>query len=128
MSRVEEAWSRGNIAALLLMDVKGAFDHVSKKRLQRRMQEIGIDSNLISWVGSFLSDRKLQLVIDGHCEAERQVCTGVPQGSPVSPILFTIYLRGVFQKVENEVDTCQSTSFADDCGFLVEAPTVRELA
>ena len=45
----------------------------------------------------------------------------------MSPILFTIYLSGVFQKVEDEVDTCQSTSFADDCRFLVEAPTVREL-
>lgn len=48
MSRVEEAWGRGNIAALLLMDVKGAFDHVSSKRLQKRMQEIGLDSSLVS--------------------------------------------------------------------------------
>lgn len=91
------------------------------------MQEIGIDSNLINWLGSFLSDRKLQLVIDGHCGAERQVSTGVPQGSPVSPILFTIYLNEVFQKVEDEVDTCQSKSFVDNCGFLVKASTVKEL-
>ncbi|KAI0999672.1 hypothetical protein K3495_g8523 [Podosphaera aphanis] len=106
MSRVEEVWSRGNIAALLLMDVKGAFDHVIKKKASEKNA----------------GNRNRQ-----QPDKLGRVSTGIPQGSPVSPILFTIYTSGVFQKVEDEVDTCQLTSFADDCGFLVEASTVREL-
>lgn len=92
------------------------------------MHEIGLDGDLINWVGSFLSERRPQLVIDGHCGTERQVVSGILLRSPVSPILFTIYLSGVFHVVEVAVPRCQTTSFADACWFVVEAPGVRELA
>lgn len=46
----DEAWSRGNKARLLLMDVKGAFDHVSRNYLLRQMERIGVDGNLMEWV------------------------------------------------------------------------------
>lgn len=88
MNRVEETWNQGKIAGLLLMDVKGAFDHVSRNQLLRRMRDMKVDGNLIKWVGSFMTDRRLQLVIDGHCGKEVNLECGVPQGSPVSPILF----------------------------------------
>ena len=128
MTKTEKAWEKRNIAALLLMDVKGAFDHVNCERLKSRMQGMGLDKNLTMWVGSFLTDRRLQLVIDGHCSTERQITSGIPQGSPVSPILFAIYLSGIFKAVEEAIPGCQATSFADDCGFLVEAPNVKDLA
>ena len=39
------------------MDVKGAFDHVSRTELAQRMSELGIDDDLIWWTQSFLTDR-----------------------------------------------------------------------
>ena len=72
------------------MDVKRAFDHVSKEQLLTRMVELGIDGDLVIWTGSFLTDRKVQLVIDGHNNKEREIVTGNPQGSPISPILILI--------------------------------------
>ena len=65
------------------------------------MRDMKVDGNLIKWVGSFMTDRRLQLVIDGHCGKEVNLECGVPQGSPVSPILFAIYLNGVFEYVES---------------------------
>lgn len=109
MNRVEETWNQGKIAGLLLMDVKGAFDHVSRNQLLRSMRDMKIDGNLIKWVGSFMTDRRLQLVIDGHCGKEVNVECGVPQGSPVSPILFAIYLSGVFEYVESQISGCLAT-------------------
>jgi hypothetical protein len=74
------------------MDVKGAFDHVDPTRLVKRIREIGIDGDLIYWVTSFLMDRQVQLVINGHQGPEQPIYLGLPQGSPVSPILFIIYV------------------------------------
>lgn len=92
------------------------------------MEKKGVDGNIISWVQSFLTDRRVQLVIDGHTGNNRPIQTGVPQGSPVSPILFAIYLSGVFSAVENQVPGIVATSFADDCGFMVEAGSIPEVA
>lgn len=59
INRVEQAWDRGNVAALLLMDVKGASDHVNRDCLLRRMKDIEVDGNLIEWVRSFMTERRI---------------------------------------------------------------------
>lgn len=67
------------------------------------------------------------LVTDRHECEEVVVDVRVPQGSPVSPIRFAIYLSGVFKKVEKEVEGCVATLFADDCGWLVVTNSVEKL-
>lgn len=109
------------------MDVKGAFDHVSKEQLLIQMIELGIDGDLITWTGSLLTDRKVQLVIDGHENKEREIETGIPQGSPVSPILFLIYISGVFDKVSETSPLVTSLSFVDDLGFIASGSSVKEV-
>lgn len=39
------------------------------------------------------------LIIDGHDNDEKEIETGIPQGSSVSPILFLIYISEVFDKI-----------------------------
>jgi retron-type reverse transcriptase len=39
--------------------------------------------------------------------------TGIPQGLPVSPILFVIYISGVFDQVEQKIGAT-GLSFVDD--------------
>ena len=51
--KIEESWAEKKLAAALFMDVKGAFDHVSKTKLVERMMELGIDGDLIRWTRSF---------------------------------------------------------------------------
>ena len=109
------------------MDIKGAFDHVSKQQLLTRMIELGINGDLVTWTGSFLTGRKVQLVIDGHDNKERNIETGIPQGSPVSPILFLIYISGVFNKVTEISPLVTSLSFVDDLGFIALGSSVKEI-
>ena len=75
---VQENWKKKKLAAVLFMDVKGAFDHVSKGQLIMRMIQLGIDGDLVTWTGSFLTDRKVQLVIDGHDNKKKEIETGIP--------------------------------------------------
>jgi len=128
MKRVEEAWGRGNTAAVLLMDVKGAFPHVAKGNLRRRMEEMGFEADLVRWVESFMEERKVIMSMDGKEGDSMDVEMGVPQGSPVSPVLFVIYLSGLFGQVEKKEEECGSEgiSFVDDVAWVVEGEDVGE--
>jgi hypothetical protein len=79
------------------MDVKGAYDHVAKYRLYTVLQQLQLPINLISWVSTFLINRLLRLAFDGQIQDFSTIESGVPQGSPVSPILFLIYIRDLFK-------------------------------
>lgn len=81
------------------MDVKGAFDHVSRSRIFKHMIDFSFEENLIAWTRSFLTNQKIQLHIDGHKINEGKIKTGIPQGSPLSPIFFLIHISGVFNTV-----------------------------
>lgn len=119
-----EAWKHQQLVGALFLDVKGAFDHVNPSRLVSRLMEFGLDMDLIRWVQSFLSDRWAQLQIDNAQCPAHSINSGVPQGSPVSPILFIIYL---FDVIERRVTGVQSLSFADDIGLLAPGHTVKEV-
>lgn len=101
--------------------------HFSKGQLLARMIELGIDGDLITWTGSFLTNRKVQLVIDGQDNYERDIETGIPQGSLVSPILSLIYISGVFNKVSETSPLVTSLSFAEDLGFIASGSSVKEI-
>jgi len=128
MKRVEEAWGRGNTAAVLLMDVKGAFPHVAKGNLIKKMEEMGFEADLVRWVESFMEEQKVVMSMDGREGDIMDVETGVPQRSPVSPVLFVIYLSGLFGEVEKEEEECGSggISFVDDVAWVVEGEDVGE--
>ena len=107
------------------MDVKSDVSHPV---LSRRLEELGIEPDLIRWTDSFTSCGKVKLVLEGREGAEHEVETGVPQGSPAAPILFTAYLSGVSDYVENECPGIQGLSFVDDVAWWAERKLEQEVA
>ena len=95
-TEIESNKRRKRKTTTLLLDVKGAFDHVAKNQLLAILKRLRLPVNLISWISSFLDDRQLRLSFDGQIEEFSLIDTGIPQGSPVSPILFLIYIRELF--------------------------------
>ena len=91
------------------------------------MVELGVDGDLVRWTESFLTDRTVQLIIDGCKNQERKIDTGIPQGSPVSPILFLIYISGVFYKVQEVIPAVTSLSFVDDLGSIGSGRSIKEI-
>jgi len=110
------------------MDVKGAFPHVAKGNLIKRMEEMGFEADLARWVESFMADRKVIMSMDGKEGDSMDVETGVPQGLPVSPVLFVIYLSGLFGQVEmkEKESGSEGISFVDDVAWVVEGEDVGE--
>src|SRR5271156_5828740 len=126
VATVECAWKHKKIAGALFLDVKGAYPNVVRQQLVKRLLELGIPGDIIRWVNSFLTGRKVQLVIDGYTCPARDTEIGVPQGSPISPILFIIYLSGFFDIVETKIPVT-TLSFSDDIGIIAIGGSVREI-
>jgi retron-type reverse transcriptase len=124
MNRTHEAWKQGKVAGLLLMDVKGAFDHVDHRRLLTTMIAKKLDGDLIEWTEDFMTNRTVQITVDGFDGEVAHINTGIPQGSPVSPILFAIYLSCLFPVVESKLAGVKGISFADDVGWWVSGKDI----
>jgi hypothetical protein len=73
-----------------------------------------MDGDLIQWTARFLTQRTVEMVIKGSVIERHPVEPGIPQGSPVSPILFAIYTSGLIQWVEDRVSRAKGLSFVDE--------------
>jgi len=82
------------------------------------MQSLGIPSPLITWTNHFMSDRKIALAFDGEKEGMEKMETGIPQGSPTSPILFLIYLKPLFDKLNTIHPSLKVPSYMDDVALV----------
>ena len=79
-------------ASTLFLDIKGGFDNISCLVLTSLLRYKGIPHYLVSWVGSFLTETKCRLVFQDSTNVFLPVQVGTLQGSPVSPLLFVIYV------------------------------------
>jgi len=127
MNRTQQAW-QGKRVAGTMMDVKSAFNDVSRPVLSRRLVKLGVEPDLVRWTDSLMSDRKVRLVLEGREGEEHEVETGVPQGSPVAPILLTAYLSRIFDQVEAACPGVQGLSFVDDVAWWVDGKSEKEVA
>jgi len=88
---VQEALNRGLCPSLLTLDVKGFFDSINHNHLGWTLHTMGFSEPIVRWVLSFLSDRHAAIKVGDYMGPSTPINIGVPQGSPVSPILSVIY-------------------------------------
>ena len=108
------------------MDVAAAFPSVARGCL-RKMRAMGIDEDLVGWTDSFMRDRGVIMSVDGQDDDPREVTIGLPQGSPISPALFAIYIADIHATVESQAQDSRGISFVDDVTWLVEGRDVGEV-
>ena len=89
---IGSAHRRGLQASTLLLDVQGRFDNVDPTKLSSILKMDGIPRHLRAWIVSFLTDRSVALVFQGGPRDFLSVFMGTPQGYPLSPLLFLIYV------------------------------------
>ncbi|XP_042341350.1 uncharacterized protein LOC121942262, partial [Plectropomus leopardus] len=83
----------GLVSVLILLDLSAAFDTIDHQILLHRLESsIGLKGTSLAWFKSYLSDRSQFVHINDQPSAHTKVCFGVPQGSVLGPILFTLYM------------------------------------
>lgn len=86
------------IVTVLTFDVKGAFDAVGPNRMIERLISQKWPTRLCHWVRAFLSDRTADMILDGEVGGSRCLGGSLPQGSPISPILFMLFMAPLYQQ------------------------------
>lgn len=122
---IEEAWARGLKASMLTLDIQGAFDAVLPGRLIRRLQAQGWPPELVRWISSFTSNRTASLRLEDHTSRTFQVPAGLPQGSPISPILFMLFIQPIFSQ-GTKGEQRGRYGYADDICQLVASSSLEE--
>ena len=119
---IEKAFARKKSISIATFDVKGGFDTVLPNRLLHCLQDQKWPTHVICWVRSFLSKRKAALRIDGHTTEHFPLPGSLPQGSPVSPILFQLFLQPLFA-ARPAPDTFKRRGYADDGRITAHGPS-----
>ena len=91
------------------LDISKAFDRVWHKSLISKLPSYGFYPSLCTFISSFLSDRSIAVVVDGHCSSSKPINSGVPQGSVLSPTLFLLFINDLLSLTQ-----CPIHSYADD--------------
>ena len=116
---ISSALDNGKDVRMVFLDISKAFDRVWHRGLLVKLKQLGIGDPLLSWIQSYLSNRKQRVVLDGQFSEWISIESGVPQGSVLGPLLFLVFINDLVDDL-----TCKVYIFADDTSFLeiVESP------
>ena len=103
------AFNRSGATQAAALDISKAFDRVWHAGLLHKLRSYRISGQIFGLISSYLSNRQLQVVLDGKSSQEYPVNAGVPQGSILGPTLFLLYINDLPDDV-----ICDIAIYADD--------------
>lgn len=114
----------GCVATSILLDYSKAFDCLGHDLIIQKLLSLGVNGNEANWFRSYLSNRtqltELTSTNNGTlCKVKSeltQVTRGVPQGSVLGPVLFTLLTNDFPQHLEEH---CTVVMYADDTALII---------
>ena len=117
--QITDKWFNG----VLFLDLKKAFDTVNHQILLSKLEVYGIRNQALSLFKSYLDNRMQICVVEGIKSGPKKVICGVPQGSNLGPLLFSLYI--------NDLPNCllntQASMFADDTNLSTSGTSPADI-
>jgi hypothetical protein len=101
------------VSLVALLDLSSAFDTLDHSILLKRLEiSFGIKENVHAWFTSYVYDRFQSVIVNSLVSDQRPLTYGVPQGSVLGPVLFTLYSQPLSNVIEQY--NCSFHKYADD--------------
>ena len=101
--------NRGQVDTFIF-NFEKAFDTHPHELLKSKLFSYEIGGKTLKWIDSFLCFRQQRVVVSGVKSDWPPVLSGVPQGTVLGPLLFSLYINDISSDIESEIRL-----FADDC-------------
>ena len=117
--------TRNNECGILIMiDLSAAFDTVNHAYLLEDLKSVGIEEECYRWYETYLQGREVMVIISNAKSETRKLTRGVPQGSVLGPMLFSIYTRELAWILEQH--NVKYKLYADDTQFYIPVKSIQE--
>lgn len=125
-NNVETSKLNGNKSVALFMDINKAFDSVWHKGLLYKLYTRGCSRHLLLLVNCFLFNRKLRVKVQNAISYEFTPEQGLPQGSPLSPLLYNIYCSDIYHdNPQHFSHQAYILQFADDTTLIAHDKSIN---
>ena len=118
---IQNRESKMKIVAVFI-DLSRAFETVDRQILIEILKMYGIDGTVLEWFKSWLTNRRQYTKFDETISDPIEINDGIPQGTPLSSILFILYINLIVRCLK----FCKIKLFADDCLIWIAENDVAE--
>ena len=113
----------GYVNGVVFIDMRKAFDAVNHTILLVKLKRAGCSERSVKWFSSYLGGRSQFVTIKGKKSSTRSLSYGVPQGSVLAPLLFSLFINDL----PTSIHTGEMFLFADDATLSVQGKTMIDI-
>ena len=122
LAKWKENIERKDTIVAVFLDLKRAFETISRPLLLQTIKRFGITSTAYKWFENYLCDRTQRTIFNDFTSDPIRNTLGVPQGSVLGPILFIMYINDMRRVLR----FCDINLFADDTVLFIAAKNLEE--
>jgi ribonuclease P/MRP protein subunit RPP40 len=112
----------GKTVDIVYLDFSKAFDRLLHSLLLHKLERYGINGHVLKWIAAFLSSRTFAVKVGSVLSDKKLVISGVPQGSVLGSLLFTLYTSDLLARLQ-----CPFAAYADDVKIFSSSNECRDI-